>query len=356
MKIAQVAPLAEAVPPSLYGGTERVVSWLTEELVAEGHDVTLFATGDSRTSARLVPGAESGLRLQGIRDHTMYTMAMLDQVLRREDEFDIIHFHIDRLHFALFQGLEHKCLIDAAWPARPSRTIQPLFRAFPLMPLVSISDAQRKPIPPPRELARDRPSRPSARRPAPSTPAGAIISRSSAGSRPRSVRIAPSRSPSAPAFPLKIAAKVDKADQDYFDTEIKPLLDHPLIEFIGEIGEDRKNDFLGEGPCAPLPDRLARALRPRHDRGHVVRDARHRLAPTARSPRSSPTVSAASSSTRLRAPWRRSGLSRRWIEGRCAPTSRPRFTATNMAASYVAAYRRLLDGVSPRTLSLIAAE
>src|SRR5919199_1833707 len=110
MRIAQVAPLAEAVPPKLYGGTERVVSWLTEELVAQGHEVTLFASGDSETSAELVACAPCGLRLAGLRDFTASHLVMLDRVRRRAGDFDLIHFHTDLLQFALFQDLSHKCV------------------------------------------------------------------------------------------------------------------------------------------------------------------------------------------------------------------------------------------------------
>jgi glycosyltransferase involved in cell wall biosynthesis len=146
MRIAQVAPLAEAVPPKLYGGTERVVSWLTEELVKQGHQVTLFASGDSKTSATLSPSVPQGLRLAGIRDHTASTLVMLDQVHRRAKEFDIIHFHVDLLQFPLFQNLFRKCVTTLhGRPDLPD--FHPIYRAFPDMPLVSISDDQRGPMP-----------------------------------------------------------------------------------------------------------------------------------------------------------------------------------------------------------------
>ena len=110
MRIAQVAPLAEAVPPRLYGGTERVVSWLTEELVRKGHQVTLFGSGDSKTTAELVPCVPQGLRLAGIRDATAHLLVMLDQVRQRANEFDLIHFHVDLLQFQIFRSIAHKCL------------------------------------------------------------------------------------------------------------------------------------------------------------------------------------------------------------------------------------------------------
>ena len=142
MRIAQVAPLAEAVPPKLYGGTERVVSWLTEELVRQGHHVTLFASGDSKTSATLVPSVPRGLRLAGIRDHTASTLVMLDQVHRRANDFDIIHFHIDLLQFPLFQNLFQKCVTTLhGRPDLPD--FHPIYRAFPARLAISIARSGR---------------------------------------------------------------------------------------------------------------------------------------------------------------------------------------------------------------------
>jgi glycosyltransferase involved in cell wall biosynthesis len=146
MRIAQVAPLAEAVPPKLYGGTERVVSWLTEELVAQGNDVTLFASGDSKTSAKLVPCAPEGLRLRGISDFTASHLVMLDQVRRRAGEFDIIHLHVDVLPFPVFRDLSHQCLVTLHGRL-DLPDFRPIYEAFPSMPLVSISNAQRAPMP-----------------------------------------------------------------------------------------------------------------------------------------------------------------------------------------------------------------
>ena len=146
MRIAQIAPLAEAVPPKLYGGTERVVSWLTEELVAEGHEVTLFASGDSKTSAKLVPCVPQGLRLAGIRDHIASHLVMLNNVRRRADQFDVIHFHIDLLQYPLFQDLAHKC-VTTLHGRLDLLDFHPVYHAFPNMPLVSISNDQRRPMP-----------------------------------------------------------------------------------------------------------------------------------------------------------------------------------------------------------------
>jgi len=241
MRIAQVAPLVEAVPPKLYGGTERVVGWLTEELVQQGQDVTLFASGDSRTSAKLVPAVPEALRLVGIRDHTASTLVMLDEVRRWAGEFDIIHFHTDLLHFPLFKDLFPKC-ITTLHGRLDLPDCHPVYRAFPDMPLVSISAHQRRPMPPvnwistihhglPPKLVRF------------GDGGGylAFLGRISPEKRlDRAIDIAKQS-----GTPLKIAAKVDPADREYFAREIQPLLDHPLIDFIGEIDDARKNDFLG---------------------------------------------------------------------------------------------------------------
>ncbi len=250
MRIAQIAPLAEAVPPKLYGGTERVIWWLTEALVDLGHDVTLFASGDSQTSARLVPCAETGLRLAGINDHTASLLAMLDRVLRAADEFDILHFHMDFLHFPTFRHLAGKCL-TTLHGRQDLPDFRPAFSTFREMRLVSISDDQRGPIADaqfagtvhhglPRDLI-------------PFSEKGgdylAFIGRISPEKRPdRAIEIARRA-----GMKLKIAAKVDRADAAYFEAEIEPLLDDPAIEFIGEIGDADKPAFLGGARALLFP-------------------------------------------------------------------------------------------------------
>jgi glycosyltransferase involved in cell wall biosynthesis len=251
MRIAQVAPLAEAVPPKLYGGTERVVSWLTEELVEQGHDVTLFASGDSKTSAKLVACAPCGLRLAGIRDHTASHLVMLDQVRRRAREFDIIHVHIDLLHYPLFQDLAHKC-VTTLHGRLDVPDFMPVYEAFPQMPLVSISHDQRKPMPPNANwLATVHHGLGSAACPFQPEPGAylAFLGRISPEKRPdRAIEIAKRA-----GVPLKIAAKVDKADEDYFKKTVEPLLDDPLIEFVGEIDDREKCGFLGRALALLFP-------------------------------------------------------------------------------------------------------
>ena len=250
MRIAQVAPLAEAVPPKLYGGTERVIWWLTEALVELGHDVTLYASGDSETSAKLIPCAPRGLRLDGINNHLAYTVAMVDRVLGDADKYDFIHFHVDFVQFPLFKHLAGKCL-TTLHGRLDLPDLAPGFSAFPEMRLVSISDDQRRPVPTanfagtvyhglPDQLI-------------PFSPEGgdylAFLGRMSPEKRPdRAIEIA-IRS----GMKLKMAAKVDHADRDYFEKEIAPLLDHPLVEFVGEIGDSDKPAFLGKARALLFP-------------------------------------------------------------------------------------------------------
>jgi glycosyltransferase involved in cell wall biosynthesis len=181
MRIALVAPLAEAVPPKLYGGTERVVAWLSDELVRQGHQVSLFASAESGTAAELVACAPQSLRLAGIRDHLGSTLAMLREVRRRAGDFDIIHFHVDLLPQALFHDLAHKCLVTLHGRLDILDAL-PLYNAYPEMPLISISNAQRRPMPPESHwLATRRTSARSARM-------AAAIWLSSDESRPKSAR------------------------------------------------------------------------------------------------------------------------------------------------------------------------
>ncbi|MEE7456370.1 glycosyl transferase [Methylorubrum populi] len=252
MRIAQVAPLAEAVPPKFYGGTERVVSWITEELVRQGHDVTLFASGDSQTSAKLAACHPEGLRLLGYRDHTAGHLAMLHHVHRRAHEFDVIHFHIDLLQYPMFEDLYHKCL-TTMHGRLDVPDFMPVYNTFTGMPLVSISDNQREPMPENSNwLATIHHGLPKENCPYyPEAKGGylAFLGRISPEKRPdRAIEMA-IRS----GTPLKIAAKVDKADQEYWDEKIEPMIHHPLVEYIGEINEEQKKDFLGNALALAFP-------------------------------------------------------------------------------------------------------
>ena len=249
MRIAQVAPLAEAVPPKLYGGTERVVWWLTEALIDLGHDVTLFASGDSVTSARLMPCSAAGLRLGGVNDHTAYTLAMLDRVFRAADQFDVIHFHVDLLQYPLFRSLAAKCLTTLHGRQDLPDNL-PAFDAFPEMKLVSISDNQRIPIASANFIGTVHHGMPHDL--IPMARGGdylAFVGRISPEKRPdRAIEIARRA-----GMKLKIAAKVDRVDVGYFRDEIEPLIDGTQIEFIGEVGDVQKAAFLGGATALLFP-------------------------------------------------------------------------------------------------------
>ncbi|MGH9511801.1 MAG: glycosyltransferase family 4 protein [Terriglobales bacterium] len=251
MKIAQVAPLYESVPPKLYGGTERVVSWLTEELVRLGHDVTLFATGDSLTSAKLVPICPEALRLNSeCVDQLAHHVIMVEEVFRERGAFDLVHFHIDYLHFAASRR-EQIPALTTLHGRLDLPDLVPLYRTFPEMPVVSISDAQRAPLPWLNWQGTVHHGLPLNQFSFHSGPGKylAFLGRTSPEKGlDRAIEIA-KRS----GIPLKIAAKVDRVDREYFDSRIKPLLDHPLIEFLGEIGHDEKNDFLGNAIAVLFP-------------------------------------------------------------------------------------------------------
>ncbi|HEY7808165.1 MAG TPA: glycosyltransferase, partial [Croceibacterium sp.] len=236
MKIAQIAPLIESVPPKLYGGTERIVSYLTEELVALGHDVTLFASADSRTSARLVPCAEHALRLNpAVEDALPHHLLMLDQVRRRAGEFDVLHFHIDMLHMPLLADLD-VASVTTLHGRQDLPDLQPFYAVFGEAPLVSISNDQRRPLPFAKWLATIYHGLPRNLLPPGHGGGGylAFLGRISPEKRPdRAIDIA-----ARTGLPLKIAAKVDKADQPYWQQVIEPMVRaHPNVEFVGEVDE-----------------------------------------------------------------------------------------------------------------------
>ncbi len=249
MRIAQIAPLAEAVPPKLYGGTERVIWWLTEALVELGHDVTLYASGDSETSARLIPCSDQGLRLAGIDNHLAYTLAMVDRVLSEADRYDILHFHVDFVHFPLFRHIAGRCF-TTLHGRLDLPDFKPGFTAFPEMQLVSISDDQRRPLPDANFVRTIHHGLPADLIHA--GPGGdylAFLGRMSPEKRPdRAIEIARRA-----GIPIKMAAKVDNADRQYFEEEIQPLLDDPLVEFVGEIDDSQKPEFLGNARALLFP-------------------------------------------------------------------------------------------------------
>ncbi|HZN31540.1 MAG TPA: glycosyltransferase family 4 protein [Xanthobacteraceae bacterium] len=252
MKIAQIAPLMESVPPRLYGGTERIVSYLTDELVRLGHDVTLFASGDSVSTARLVGCTPMALRLDAnVRDPIPYYMLMLDRVRQYAEDFDILHFHIDQFHFPLFRSMANRT-VTTIHGRQDLPDLKPLYIGFSDMPLVSISNAQRKPVANANFVATVLHGLPAQLLKPSYNPGGgylAFLGRISPEKRPdRAIELA-----RAVGIPIRIAAKVDKVDEAYFRATIAPLLDQPGVDYIGEIDERAKSEFLGEARALLFP-------------------------------------------------------------------------------------------------------
>jgi glycosyltransferase involved in cell wall biosynthesis len=250
MRIAQIAPLYESVPPKLYGGTERIVSYLTEELVRQGHEVTLFASGDSVTQARLESVCEESLRLTHCADPLAHHIVMLDRVLAQSEDFDILHFHTDYTHFPATRNLQLPT-VTTLHGRLDLPDLAPLYKQFSHQPVVSISQSQRQPLGNvnwvanvyhglPLDLYRLRYD---------SGDYLAFLGRISPEKRAdRAIVIARKA-----GMKLKIAAKIDDLDRQYFESAIRPLLDTPGVEFIGEINESQKNEFLGNALAYLFP-------------------------------------------------------------------------------------------------------
>lgn len=244
LNIAQVAPLIEPVPPPSYGGTERVVANLTDALIEAGHRVTLFASGDSTTRARLVEGSEKALRAEGVEQHAgPLHQIMLEAVYRRASDFDVIHAHLDAATYP-FARRSPTPTVTTLHGRLDLPMLPQLYREYSDISVVSISDAQRGPLPARTRWAAtiyhglDRAQYTCADGPGEYL---AFLGRISPEKRVDSaIRVARQA-----GWPLKIAAKVDRVDREYFDTEIAPMLEHPSIEFLGEIGEADKQEFLG---------------------------------------------------------------------------------------------------------------
>ena len=252
MRIAQIAPLYEAVPPKLYGGTERVVSYLTEALVDLGHDVTLFASGDSVTNARLEAAWPRALRLDPtIRDALAPHMVLLERVRRAAHEFDVLHFHLDYLPFPLFSTLDAP-FVTTLHGRLDLPELQPVFDSFPHAPVISISDSQRLPLAQANwqnTIHHGLPENLLTPQPGCKPEYLAFLGRICPEKRvDTAIRIA-----AMSGLPLKIAAKVDKADRDYFKAEIEPLLSQAHVEFVGEIDETQKPAFLSGAKALLFP-------------------------------------------------------------------------------------------------------
>jgi glycosyltransferase involved in cell wall biosynthesis len=255
MRIAQIAPLYEAVPPKLYGGTERVVAHLCDALVDLGHDVTLFASADARTRARLVAVRDQAIRLDPVelKSDLAAHLVMLHEARRRSDEFDVLHFHIDMIHFPMFEPHAHQTL-TTLHGRLDLKDLWEAYRCWPDFGLASISDDQRRPMPEANWIA--------------TVPHGVPPSRYAFKARPDGGylaflgRISPEKGPDVAievarccGIPLKIAAKVDAADRSYFESKIRPLLEGPGVEFVGEIGDQHKAEFLGNALALLFPIR-----------------------------------------------------------------------------------------------------
>src|ERR1700691_1035013 len=353
MHIAQIAPLTEAIPPKLYGGTERVVSWLTEELIALGHEVTLFASGDSVTSARLEAGWPRALRLDGgVRDPNGLHMMMLERVYQRAAEFDFLHFHLDYYPFSLF-ARQPTPFVTTLHGRLDLPEHQPVFDTFSSIPVISISNAQRRPVPQAKWVNTIHHGLPeNLLTPQPVTPSYLAVLGRIAPEKgvDRAIKIAIRC-----GIPLKIAAKVDRADQEYCDEVIRPLMDHPLVEFIGEIGDHEKSDFLSGALGLLLPIDWPEPF------GLVMIESMACGTPVVAYNRGSvpeivdenltgfiveDEISAAASVKRLAQLDR--GMIRKQFE--------TRFTARRMALDYLAAYRNLIEASAPRIKLVSSAE
>jgi glycosyltransferase involved in cell wall biosynthesis len=356
MRIAQVAPLTEAVPPRLYGGTERVVHWLTEELVALGHDVTLFASGDSRTSAKLEATWPKALRLDGsVRDPNALHMVMLERVRQKcdDEEFDFIHFHLDYYPFSLFLR-QPTPFVTTLHGRLDLPEHQPVFTTFSSAPVISISDAQRRPVPQAnwiRTIHHGLPETlctPQAVKPEYLGVLGRIAPEKGVD---RAIRIAAQS-----GIPLKIAAKVDRSDLDYYNEVIRPMIDgNPLVEFIGEIGDAEKPEFLSGAMALLLPIDWPEPF------GLVMIEAMACGTPVIAYNRGSvPEIVregltgfvVEDENAAVAAVDRLSQLSRATVRQQFES----RFTARRMALDYVEAYRSLMEAAEPRIKLVSSAE
>jgi len=341
MRVAQVAPLYESVPPKLYGGTERVVSFLTEALMAEGHDVTLYGSGDSVTSARLVPACPHALRLDAsCADAIAYHAVMFEQVVRDRPEYDIIHFHTDHLHFGLARhlGLPQVTTLHGRLDLAE---LSVLYREYSDMPVVAISRAQQSDRPEAHWVGVVQHGLPVDQFTFSETPGDyvAFLGRvSPEKGLDRAIEIATRL-----GVVLRVAAKVDRADREYYLQRIAPLLHHPCVEFIGEISDQEKRDFLGGARALLFPIDWPEPF------GMVLIEAMACGTPVIAYNRGSVPEIITDGETgflvenvsqAMAAVKRLPELSRQ----RCREVFEERFTATRMMRDYLAIYERVISG------------
>jgi glycosyltransferase involved in cell wall biosynthesis len=346
MKIAQVAPLFESVPPQGYGGTERVVSYLTEELVRQGHQVTLFASGDSVTQAHLVAACPRALRLdEQCVDQLAQCMVLLEHVFRQAPTFDLLHFHIDYLHFPLSvrQRVPHVTTLHGRLDIPD---LVPVYQTFPSMPVVSISDAQRIPLPGLQWQGTVYHGLPEDLYTFQDTP-GSYLAFLGRISPEKGIEQAIAIARQA-GMPLKIVAKIDQVDRAYFQSVVQPLLDDPLVEYLGEMGERDKNAFLGQAYALLFPIDWPEPF------GLVMIEALACGTPVIAYGRGAvPEVLedgvtgwiVAGRDDAIQAIAQVSTLSRR----RCRQTFEERFSATQMTQDYLRIYQQLLEPRTKRT-------
>ena len=353
MHIAQIAPLSEAVPPKFYGGTERVIHWLTEELVALGHDVTLYASGDSVTSAKLEAVWPRALRIDGsVRDPNALHMSMLERVRQHADAYDFLHFHLDYYPFSLFSR-QPVPFVTTLHGRLDLPEHQPVFATFAALPVISISDSQRRPIPQAnwvRTIYHGLPQQlltPVAARPHYFAFLGRIAAEKGVD---RAISIARKC-----GVPLRIAAKVDKTDREYFNEKIRPLLDGSSAEYIGEITDKEKSEFLS-GAVALLdpidwPEPFGLVMIEAMACGTPVIAYNHGSVPEIIDEGLTGFVVEDETSA-VGAVDRLTRLSRHAIRKQFEA----RFTARRMALDYLAAYRSLTEAAEPRIKLVSSAE
>jgi glycosyltransferase involved in cell wall biosynthesis len=352
MRIAQVSPLYESVPPQLYGGTERVVSYLTEELVAAGHQVTLFASADSETMATLAPMSPRSLRLDtDCVDQLAHHVRMVEEVYRRASEFDVIHFHIDYLHLPL-ASREETPHLTTLHGRLDLPDLQPLYRTYPHEPTVSISNSQRAPLEWLRWLGTVHHGLPRDLLPAGRGTGGylAFLGRMSPEKRPdRAIQLAQRT-----GIPLKMAAKVDRADKAYYEAEVRPLMRKAPVEYIGEITEAEKAEFLGDAMALlfPIdwPEPFGLVMIEAMACGTPVIAWRRGSVPEIIEDGVSGVI--VDSMDQGEAAVRSIGAMDR---GRCRRAFEARFTADRMARDYVECYRRALWATEKRKAASAAA-